>query len=119
MTLFVQLYESSDAAVKSEVATFFEAFPNGAIFANTVNNQGYDVVLFGQLGNEPIDVDAVQARLSSPEAAPIRRSLAEVGINSAVELFGTYAGSRQDMQGWLSDAICGGSKRSTGARYPA
>jgi spermidine synthase len=105
VTLFVQLYESNDAAVKSEVATFFEAFPNGAVFANTVNNQGYDVVLFGQLGNEPIDVDAVQARLSSPEAAPIRLSLAEVGINSAVELFGTYAGSRQDMQGWLSDAI--------------
>jgi spermidine synthase len=104
VTLFVQLYESNDAAVKSEIATFLEAFPNGAVFANTVNNQGYDVVLFGQLGNAPIDVDAVQARLSSPEGEPIRRSLAEVGINSAVELFGTYAGGRQDMATWLRDA---------------
>ena len=104
VTLFVQLYESNDAAVKSEIATFLEAFPNGAVFANTVNNQGYDVVLFGQLGNEPIDVDAVQARLSSPEGEPIRQSLAEVGINSAVELFGTYAGGRQDMATWLRDA---------------
>jgi spermidine synthase len=104
VTLFVQLYESSDAAVKSEIGTFLEAFPNGAVFANTVNGQGYDLVLFGQLGNRRIDVDAVQARLNSPEGARIRDSLAQVGINSAVELFGTYAGSRTDMAAWLSDA---------------
>jgi spermidine synthase len=104
VTLFVQLYESSDAAVKSEVATFLEAFPNGAVFANTVNNQGYDLVLFGQLGNDPINVDAVEARLSSSEGAPIKQSLAQIGINSAVELFGTYAGSRADMANWLKDA---------------
>jgi len=104
VTLFVQLYESSDEAVKSEIATFFEAFPNGAVFANTVNNQGYDLVLFGQLDDAPIDVDAVEARLSSPEGEAIRRSLAQIGIDSAVELFGTYAGSRDDMMGWLQGA---------------
>jgi spermidine synthase len=104
VTLFVQLYESNDAAVKSEIATFFEAFPNGAVFANTVNNQGYDLVLFGQLGDERINIDAIQERLSSPEGEPIRRSLTQIGINSAVELFGTYAGSRRDMTNWLSDA---------------
>jgi len=104
VTLFVQLYESNDEAVKSEIATFFEAFPNGAVFANTVNNQGYDLVLFGQLEDAPIDVDAVEARLSAPEGEPIRRSLAQIGIDSAVELFGTYAGSRDDMQNWLRDA---------------
>ncbi len=105
VTLFVQLYESNDAAVKSEIATFLEAFPNGAVFANTVNNQGYDLVLFGQLGSERINVDAVQARLASPEGAPIRQSLSQIGINSAVELFGTYAGNRMDMAGWLKDAV--------------
>jgi spermidine synthase len=105
VTLFVQLYESNDAAVKSEVATFLEAFPNGAVFANNVNNQGYDVVLFGQLGGQPIDVDAVQARLLSPDGERIRQSLSEVGINSAVELFGTYSGGRRDMATWLSDAM--------------
>ena len=40
VTLFVQLYESNTEAVKSEVATFFEAFPNGMIFANTYNGAG-------------------------------------------------------------------------------
>ncbi|MBI2828228.1 MAG: fused MFS/spermidine synthase, partial [Acidobacteria bacterium] len=104
VTLFVQLYESTDAAVKSEIGTFFEAFPNGAVFANTVDRQGYDLVLFGQLGNRRIDIDRVQARLDSPEGDRIRGSLAQVGINSAVELFGTYAGSRADMANWMKDA---------------
>jgi spermidine synthase len=104
VTLFVQLYESTEAAAKSEVATFLEAFPNGAVFANTVNGQGYDLVLFGQLENEKIDVDAVQARLADPANMPIAQSLREIGINSAVELFGTYAGRKTDMAGWLKDA---------------
>jgi spermidine synthase len=104
VTLFVQLYESTDAAVKSEIATFLEAFPNGAVFANTVNGQGYDLVLFGQLEGR-INVDAVQARLDDPANAGIAQSLREIGIFSAVDLFGTYAGRRADMQNWLSDAI--------------
>ena len=104
VTLFVQLYESSEAAVKSEIGTFLEAFPNGAVFANTVNGQGYDLVLFGQLEGGKINVDAVQARLSDPANAAVAKSLSEVGITSAVDLFGTYAGRRSDMKNWLSDA---------------
>jgi spermidine synthase len=104
VTLFVQLYESSEAAVKSEIGTFLEAFPNGAVFANTVNGQGYDLVLFGQLEGGKINVDTVQARLSDPANAAIAKSLGEVGINSAIDLFGTYAGRRGDMKTWLSDA---------------
>jgi spermidine synthase len=105
VTLFVQLYESNEAAAKSEIATFLEAFPNGAVFANTVNGQGYDLVLFGQLEPRKINVDAVQARLSDPANAAIATSLREIGVNSAVELFGTYAGSAADMKGWMRDAI--------------
>jgi spermidine synthase len=104
VTLFVQLYESSDAAVKSEVATFLEAFPDGAVFANTANGQGYDLVLFGQLGGGKIDVDAVQKRLADPANERVAQSLREIGIYSAVDLFGTYAGRRSDMKNWLQDA---------------
>jgi len=104
VTLFVQLYESNEAAVKSEVATFLEAFPNGAVFANTINGQGYDLVLFGQVEGRKINVDTVQARLADPANAAVAKSLGEVGINSAVDLFGTYAGRRSDMKNWLSDA---------------
>jgi len=104
VTLFVQLYESSDAAVKSEIATFLEAFPQGVVFANTINGQGYDLVLVGQLDPKPIDVDRVQARLSDPKNAAIARSLSEIGINSAIDLFATYGGRTDDMGGWLAGA---------------
>jgi spermidine synthase len=49
VTLFVQLYESNTEAVKSEIATFLEAFPNGMIFGNTNQGVGYDMVLVGQV----------------------------------------------------------------------
>jgi len=104
VTLFVQLYESTDSAVKSEIATFLEAFPNGAVFANTVNGQGYDLVLFGQLGGGRINVDEVQKRLDDPANSAVTESLRQVGINSAIELFATYGGSRRDMANWLRDA---------------
>src|SRR4051812_48982238 len=104
VTLFVQLYESNEEAVKSEVATFLEAFPNGAVFANTANGQGYDLVLYGPRDAGKIDIDAVQARLNAPANARITQSLRQIGINSAVDLFGTYAGRTTDMANWLKDA---------------
>ena len=104
VTLFVQLYESNDAAVKSEIATFLDAFPGGMVFANTSNGLGYDLVLLGQVEPKPIDVDRVEARLRDPANAAIMNSLAQISIRSAVELFGTYAGHKTDMAGWLSGA---------------
>ncbi len=104
MTLFVQLYESNTEAVKSEIGTFFEAFPNGMIFANTYNGAGYDLVLLGQVEPTHIDIDEMEARLKRPEYAPMAQSLHDIGMNSAVDLFGTYAGSAKDYAVWLKDA---------------
>jgi spermidine synthase len=104
VTLFVQLYESSPAAVKSELATFFEAFPNGLVFGNTTNGEGYDTVLVGQVEPTHINVDEVQARLSRPEYAPLAQSLREIGFNSAIDLFSTFAGRASDLKPWLKDA---------------
>ena len=104
VTLFVQLYESNTEAVKSEIATFFEAFPNGIVWGNTNNGVGYDLVLLGQVEPTRIDVDAIQARLNRPEYAPMVASLREIGFNSAVDLFSTYAGSGSDLGPWLKDA---------------
>jgi spermidine synthase len=103
-TLFVQLYESNAAAVKSEVATFFAAFPNGMVFANTQDGVGYDLVLLGQAGPTVIDVDAIAAKLARPEMAEVARSLREVGLGSATDLFATFAGQAADLTTWLSDA---------------
>ncbi len=104
VTLFVQLYESNTEAVKSEVATFFQAFPNGVVFGNTNNGGGYDLVLVGQLGTMKIDVDAIEAKLQRPEYAVVAQSLREIGFNSATELFATFAGNEPMLRPWLADA---------------
>jgi spermidine synthase len=105
VTQFVQLYESNEEAVKSEIATFLEAFPNGMVFANTVNGQGYDVVLLGQVEPTKIDVDKLQKKLESPEYARMAQSLREIGIYSATDLMATYAGNVADLKPWTQDAM--------------
>jgi spermidine synthase len=105
MTLWVQLYEQNEAAVKSQVATFFQAFPNGAIFANTSNGQGYDVVMLGQAEPGRINVDLMNQRLNSDAYARVAHSLQEVGFSSAIDLLSTFAGRAVDFQPWLRDAV--------------
>ncbi len=104
VTVFVQLYESNLEAVKSEVATFLEAFPNGMVFGNTFNNQGYDVVLVGQLQPGPIDLARIDAKLARPEYTPLAISLGEIGMYSTVDLFATFAGQGNQLRPWLADA---------------
>ena len=104
VTLFVQLYESNTAAVKSEIGTFLEVFPGGVVWGNTNNGAGYDLVLLGQAEPTKIDVEAVQRNLSDPSMAPVAQSLGEVGMFSAVDLFSNYAGTKTDLAPWLADA---------------
>jgi spermidine synthase len=39
-----------------------------------------------------------------PEYAPVLKSLSEVGIYSAIDLFANYAGRAQDLTAWTRDA---------------
>jgi len=105
LTQFVQLYESNEEAVKSEIATFFEVFPNGIVFANNVMGQGYDVVLLGQAEPNRIDVDRMQELLKTPEYAAVAQSLKEIGFYSAADLLSTYVGQASDLRPWLKDAV--------------
>jgi spermidine synthase len=104
VTLFVQLYESNTEAVKSEIGTFFEAFPSGMVFANTYSGQGYDLVLLGQAGPTRIDIDEITERLQRPEYLPIAQSLSEIGMHSAIDLFSTFVGQARHFEPWLRDA---------------
>ena len=104
VTVFVQLYESGHEAVKSEIATFLEAFPNGLVFGNTNEGQGYDIVLLGQVEPVRIDLDAIDARLSRPEYGAVAQSLAEIGFHSASDLFSTFAAQGPALREWLADA---------------
>jgi spermidine synthase len=90
--------------VKSEIATFLDAFPNGIVWGNTNEGKGYDLVLLGQAEPTKIDVDAIEAKLQRPEYAKVKSSLAQIGMHSAVDLFSTYAGRKPDLEPWLRDA---------------
>jgi len=104
VTQWVPLYESDAEVVKSEIATFFEVFPGGSIWANELDGGGYDVFLLGQREPGKIDVDAMQARLDRPEYARVAESLREVGLGTAVALLSTYAGQDRDLKPWLLGA---------------
>jgi len=104
VTAFLQLYETDEAAVQSEIATFFGVFPNGALFANRVDGMGYDAVLLARAGDAPIDVDRLATRLGSAAYGEVLGSLRQVGFTSALDLVGTFAGQASDMTAWLPGA---------------
>lgn len=101
---WVPLYESSMAAVKSELATFFEVFPHGTVWGNDQGGAGYDTVLLGQESPLVVDVDQLLERLNREDHAAVATSLNEVGLSTIGELLGTYAASGADLKSWLSDA---------------
>lgn len=101
---WVPLYESNLDAVKSEIATFFEVFPNGTVWANTMNAQGYDLVLIGTLDSTRIDIDALEARLARPDHEAVTRSLRAVGFYTLLDMLATYSGEAGGLRPWLADA---------------
>lgn len=104
MTLYVQLFESSPEAVKSEVATFFSVFPEGLMFGNQFEGHAIDTVLLGQVEKPQIWVDELESMLRAPAFAAVDGSLVQAGLYGAVDLFGNYAGRASDLKGWLADA---------------
>ena len=104
MTQWVPLYESSEEVVKSEIATFFDVFPEGTIWANAPDGRGYDIVLAGRAGPAQIDLDRLQERLARPDHGAVAQSLAEVGFYSPFDLLATYGGRGPDLTPWLAVA---------------
>jgi spermidine synthase len=104
VTQWVPLYESNLAVVRSEIATFFEVFPDGTIWSNDDLGEGYDLVLLGQVGPLLLDVDALQQRLSRLDHRTVAQSLRDVGFRSAFSLAATYAGQARDLKPWLQSA---------------
>jgi spermidine synthase len=104
ITQWVPLYESDLATVKSELATFFDVFPNGTVWGNDQNGQGYDVVLLGSVSPLRIDLGRVQGRLNSEGYQGVAQSLRNAGFRSAVGLLETYAGRASELKPWLAHA---------------
>ena len=101
---WVPLYESNLAAVRSELATFFDVFPNGTVWGNDFEGLGYDLVLLGQV--EPLQIQAgqVQERLNRDDYQLVRKSLREARLRSAYSLLATYASHAPDLKPWLQNA---------------
>ena len=119
MTLWMPLYESDEATVKSLISTFFKVFPNGIFYSNDLGGVGYDAVLLGQAEPARIDLDKVQETLNSPDYARVKESLTEVGFGAdtaalrletnvwgdpVIALLATYAGRAADMGEWMKGA---------------
>jgi spermidine synthase len=108
MTLWIPLYESDEATFKSVLATFFQVFPNGVLWSNDVEGEGYDAVLFGIKDENNrgyrINVDEFQARWDRDDHARVRSSLDFVGFETATDLLATYAGHATALGEWSRDA---------------
>ncbi len=104
ITQWVPLYESDPSSVKSEMATFFDVFPEGTVWSSDFMFTGYDVVLLGQVGALKIDVDGLQNRLDHSDYQSATQDLQKSGLRTAVELLATYAGRGSDLKPWLKDA---------------
>jgi spermidine synthase len=103
-TLYVPLYETDEPTIRSELRTFFNAFPYGSLWANLRDGQGYDMVFMGQNGPLRIDLDQVGRRYDLPGHEGVRQSLRDIGIFSLFDLFGTYTGSASDLVPYVKDA---------------
>jgi spermidine synthase len=104
MALWMPLYESNSATAKSMIATFFKVFPNGILWSNDSDGEGYDAVLFGQVEPTQIDIDKLQDRLNREDHAMIKQSLKDAGFPSVFGLLATYAGQAPDLRAWMQDA---------------
>jgi spermidine synthase len=94
---WLPIYESDEETVRTELATFFSVFPNGTVWSNYLNGDGYDLVLLGRTDTSPIDVDVLARRLGQPGYAQVAASLGETGFHSAVDVLATYAGRAADL----------------------
>ncbi|MDR3639580.1 MAG: fused MFS/spermidine synthase [Isosphaeraceae bacterium] len=110
--LWIPFYESNLDTTKSVIATFFEVFPNGILWSNDRQGDGYDAVLFGQVEPTVIDVDALQQRLDRPDHQLVKQSLREVGFGEGldglagegIDLLATYSGQAPLLKEWLQGA---------------
>jgi len=98
-TQWVPLYETSELAIRIQMRTFIDAFPNGTVWNTAITGRGYDVVLVGGTGPLELDLESIDRRMRTN--ARLFQSLREVRISSAVDLVSTYGTNGADMKKWL------------------
>lgn len=110
VALWIPLYESNLDTAKSVIGTFFKVFPNGILWTNDLNGQGYDAVLFGTVEPLTINLDELAARLDRPDHQRVKQSLMDVNFGTdsrydvVTDMLSTYAGKATRMTEWSKDA---------------
>lgn len=102
VTLWVPLYESSEATVKCEMATFLQVFPEATIWSGESSSIGYDLVVVASAHGVPITVDEIIGKLTSNES--LRLSFDDVGLGTPDELLKSFATVGRELTPWLRDA---------------
>lgn len=103
-SLYVALYEADVETIRTQLATFFAAFPHGSVWLNTRLGKGYDLVLLGQQEQLAIPLETVRQKIASPAYAQVRASLEEIGMTQPFDLFSGYAGRGRDIGRWSAGA---------------
>jgi spermidine synthase len=100
---WLPLYETDEQSVKSELASFLQAFPEGTVWSSHIpRNGGTDLVMISQVGAMKIDVDRVASTIAgNPRLA---QSLADVDLGYMITLLAAYFGRGPDFAEWLEDA---------------
>ena len=101
-TQWVPLYETDETSVKSEIATFVQAFPEATFWNPDLLEEGYDLVAMGRLDSTPISEEEIGRRMRQSPA--LWQSLRGVTLDSAADVLATYAGRGQDLGPWLEGA---------------
>lgn len=98
---WVPLYETDEQAVKSEIRTFFEVFPEGVAWSSDQRRKGYDLAVIGSL--EPLRISSRAIAAEFRDNPRLMTSLSTVGFDSAVKILQSYSGGKLELADWLQD----------------
>ncbi len=90
---WIPLHHLSEADFKSLVASFVEVFPNTSMWLTK-----WDAIMIGSLEETPVSLDTIQERMEFPEVA---KSLGELGIRNAYQLFASYMMGRDQLKEYV------------------
>ena len=103
ITQWVPLYESNHAAVKCELATLLDVFPDALLFSGQSRRSGYDLVVVGRMSPQGVGLPRMMEKLVE---APwnLRQSLAQIGLFEPRRLEETFVATGHELKEWLGDA---------------
>jgi len=102
VTQWVPMYQASEEVVKTQIATFVEAFPQATVWTSDEVGGGYDLVILGQ--RQPLTIDVVDVLTRLGRLPMVQSSLRGVGFRTLANLLSTYVSNGTDLGPWLRDA---------------